>query len=242
MGRFSVILPAAGKSARFGGTTKKVFQNLEGRAVWLRTADLFLARKDVVQVIVVIGSDDRQDFLDRYAADLAVLGIDWVEGGDERFDSVRNAIERIDRQADFVAVHDAARPCVTDEEISAVFQAAEKSGAAILGTPIHATIKRVADGKISQTVDRQSLWAAQTPQVFAREKLEQLYRERSKIARSSAMPTDDAQLFQDAGQTVDMVPGRSTNLKITSAEDMLLARAIWKSKAPTKNIFHPFAD
>lgn len=253
MSEFSIILPAAGKSSRFKGTgQKKVFSSLDGRAVWLRTADLFLARKDVRQVIVVISADDQEHFIDRFGSDLAVLGIDWAVGGDQRFHSVANALNKVAAESSWIAVHDAARPCVTDDEISAVFAHAKKTGAAILANPINATIKRASeDLQIQKTVDRSHLWAAQTPQVFRKDWLVQAYNDlveqaetkSSATAQPSIHFTDDSQLIEQAGHPVWIVGGQSTNIKITTMDDLKLAQAILKSRPPKRDqLFHPFAD
>src|SRR5437899_1578326 len=110
MPRFAVILPAAGQSSRFGGADKKPFLDLAGRAVWLRSADAFATRADVCQVLVVVAPEDVGPFRTRFAADVAALGVDVVEGGSARSESVANALRRLRPEADFVAVHDAARP------------------------------------------------------------------------------------------------------------------------------------
>jgi len=253
MSEFAVILPAAGQSRRFQGQgQKKVFVALDGRPVWLRTADLFRDRADVRQVIVVISADDQQYFLDRFGSDLAVLGIDWVLGGSQRHDSVARGLEKIDPQARWVAIHDAARPCVTAREIDQVFQLAKQSGAAILAHPIHSTIKRIQPSESSspptvhQTIDRSQLWAAQTPQAFSRELLERAFRwlaEQPGGRLPEGQPlTDDSQLVELLGHTVRVVTGSPSNLKITTADDLRLAQAILKSRPKGANLFHPFAD
>src|SRR3954453_9858373 len=132
MGKFAVILPAAGRSSRFQEKEKKPFATLDGRAVWLRSAELFIARDDVVQCLVVINPDDDELFRRRYGANIAFMNVQLVHGGAERFDSVANALAQLKPEAEFVAVHDAVRPCLTDELISAVFGRAEKTGAALL--------------------------------------------------------------------------------------------------------------
>src|SRR5690606_22632592 len=112
-----------------------------------------------------------EDFKQKFAANLAFMEVQIVEGGATRADSVENALQQVAAEADFVAVHDAARPLITKKWVREVFDAAKKSGAAIPAVPLSSTIKRVENGAISQTVDRSGLWAAQTPQVFARQML-----------------------------------------------------------------------
>ncbi len=241
MATFAVILPAAGKSTRYHDKNyKKPFAPLDGRAVWLHSAERFLNRKDVLQTILVIAREDRDYFNFKFASNVAILGIEVVEGGAERADSVENALARVKPQADFVCVHDAARPCLVDEWIDRVFQAAVESGAAILAIPITGTLKRVGAGRrIEETVTRTNLWEAQTPQVFRRSLLVEAYAKRAGFAA-----TDDAQLVERLGKPVTVVQGSPLNLKITTKEDLRLAEAALKAlpKPKLSGPAHPFAD
>jgi 2-C-methyl-D-erythritol 4-phosphate cytidylyltransferase len=242
MSRFAVILPAAGKSSRFRDKEKKVFANLDGRAVWLRSAELFITRDDVCQCIVVVAPEDREVFQRRYGANLAFMNIQLADGGRERFDSVANALAVLKDEAEFVAIHDAARPCLTPELIAGVFAQAVKTGAALLGVPITDTIKRAdPQNKVQATEPRQGLWLAQTPQVFRRDWLTAAYAARSSL---KGPITDDAQLIEAAGHPVHLVAGSTTNVKITTREDLMLAEAVLKArpKPKAKGPIHPFAD
>ena len=180
MSKFAVILPAAGRSSRFHNKHyKKPFVPLANRAVWLYSADRFLNRNNVCQVILVISPEDRADFNFKFASNVAILGIDVVEGGAERSDSVEAALARVKPEADFVCVHDAARPCLADVWIDEIFQAAERLEAVIFAIPVAGTLKLVgADGKIEKTAPRERLWEAQTPQVFRRQLLLDAYARR----------------------------------------------------------------
>ena len=125
MPNFCLILAAAGRSSRFKDDNyKKPFALLNQKAVWLYSVERFQKRNDVKQTIVVIAQQDQEDFQSRFGANLAVLGIDLVIGGEERCDSINNALKKVDDSIDFVAIHDAARPCVSDEDIESVFSAA----------------------------------------------------------------------------------------------------------------------
>jgi 2-C-methyl-D-erythritol 4-phosphate cytidylyltransferase len=234
-------MPAAGRSSRFKDEHyKKPFAPLDNRAVWLHSAEKFLNRDDVVQLVLVIASEDREAFDMKFAANVAILGIDVVEGGAERADSIENALARIKPEADFVAVHDAARPCIVDAWLDKVFQAAQKSGAAIFATPVGGTIKRVGkDRLVEQTVSREGLWEAQTPQVFRRQLLLDAYAQRQGQAA-----TDDAQLVEQIGHPVTVVPGSALNLKIATKEDLRLAAQVLKvlPKPKLRGPAHPFAD
>src|SRR5436305_6610424 len=106
MGQFAVILPAAGRSSRFGDPKqKKIYAELDGRAVWLRAVEPFINRDDVAQAIVAIDPADRELFERRYRASVAFLNITVVEGGAERADSIARALEAVDPSCEFVAVH-----------------------------------------------------------------------------------------------------------------------------------------
>jgi 2-C-methyl-D-erythritol 4-phosphate cytidylyltransferase len=225
MATFAVILPAAGQSRRFHDKAyKKPFAPLGSRAVWLHSAERFMNRPDVKQVIVCIAAEDRELFNMKFGANIAILGVEVVEGGEHRTDTVQRALERVKSEIDFVAVHDAARPCIADPWIDSVFAAAERDGAAILAAPVQATLKRADQKKhITETVSRESLWEAQTPQVFRRELLIEAY-----AKRGSAPVTDDAQLVERLGKPVTIVPCSQLNLKITSRDDLKLAEQVLK--------------
>lgn len=241
MPSFAVILPAAGKSSRFRDQHyKKPFVPLDNRPVWLHAAEKFTNRSDVVQTLLVIAPEDREAFQSKIGANAALLGIEIVDGGAERGDSVANALARVRDDVDFVAVHDAARPCLADDWIDAVFAAAVKSGAAILAAPISGTLKRVGGDKtIVETVSREGLWEAQTPQVFRRQLLVDAY-----ARRGTFQGTDDAQLVEKVGHKVAVVQCSPMNLKITTKDDLRLASAILKALPKPKLLgpAHPFAD
>ena len=241
MATYSVILPAAGSSSRFKDKHyKKPFAKLGGRAVWLHSAERFLDRDDVVQCILVIAPEDRDDFQMKFGANAAILGVDVVDGGAERCDSVGKGLEKVREDVDYIVVHDAARACLADQWIDRVFAEATKSGAAILGVPVQATLKRVSDNHfVDETISRDGLWEAQTPQVFRRELLTDAFARRGELSA-----TDEAQLVEQAGHPVSVVTGSRLNLKITTKEDLRLAEQVLKvlprpklDKSP-----HPFAD
>ncbi len=241
MAKFAVILPAAGRSSRFRDSSyKKPFAPLANKAIWLHSAERFLSRNDVVQTILLISPEDRADFNFKFAANIAFMEIEVIDGGAERADSVEAALARVKPTADFVCVHDAARPCLTDAWIDDIFAAAEKTGAAIFAIPVNGTLKRVgSDHKIEETVSREKLWEAQTPQVFRRELLLEAY-----AKRNGFQATDDAQLVERLGKPVTVVPGSPINIKITTKEDQRLAEHLLKAlpKPKLPGPLHPFDD
>ena len=187
MSQFAVILPAAGQSSRFGDSKqKKIYSELLGRAVWLRAIEPFINREDVSQMILAIAPEDRELFERRYRANVAFMNIKVIEGGKERSDTIARALEFVDPQCEYVAIHDAARPCLSTELVDAVFAAARQHGAALLAVPVADTIKRVnTDQLITETISREGLYLAQTPQVFLRSLLFKAYAQRSRVTTQS---------------------------------------------------------
>jgi 2-C-methyl-D-erythritol 4-phosphate cytidylyltransferase len=229
-GTIAVIIPAAGKSSRFAGRDKKPFTSLDGRAVWLRTAELFWSRAEVSRVYIVISPEDRDDFRTRFGHLLAFANAELVTGGAERHDSVANALARVPDDVPLVAIHDAVRPLTPPTLIDAVFAAAREFGAVLPAIPVADTLKQVdpATTRVIATVARAGLWQAQTPQVFRREWLVEAYAKRSEGV------TDDAQAVEAAGHPVVIVPGAVVNFKITTKDDLEFAEAILRSRTAKK--------
>jgi len=241
MATFCVIIAAAGKSSRFKDMHfKKPFAILNGKAVWLYSAELFLKRGDVKQVIVVLAKEDQEEFTAKFGANIAIHGIDIASGGSERSDSVRNALAIVRDDIDYVAIHDAARPVINEAMINGVFEAGMEHGAAIPTIPVFSTLKKSMDGKmVDETVDRSHLYLAQTPQVFAKDMLQNMYARRGDL-----QPTDEAQLAESLGYKVAMVDGSHLNIKITKREDFDLAKAFMSAlpKPQFDAPAHPFKD
>jgi len=153
-----------------------------------------------------------------------------VLGGERRSDSVMRGLEKVRPDIDLVAVHDAARPCLAPKWIDALFEKASQTGAAILAEPVTSTLKRVDEkSRIVETVSRDSLWMAQTPQVFKKSWLTEAH---AKFGQLNV--TDDAQLVEKLGHPVSIVPGSAMNLKITTKEDLRLAEQILKALPKSK--------
>jgi 2-C-methyl-D-erythritol 4-phosphate cytidylyltransferase len=219
------ILPAAGKSRRFAADRKKIFSRLGDRMVWYHAVARLRARPEVGRIVIAIDSQDRAIWDSECAEDVSELDVMLVEGGDERVDSVLAAF-RLLGDAQWIAVHDAARPLVNDQDLQAVFAAASRTGAAILSSPIRGTVKlrTLSDYRVQQTVDRNRLWEALTPQVFRADILQRAYQ------RWNGFPvTDDAQLVERSGHAVCLVEGSPTNIKITVADDLKVAAALLQS-------------
>jgi 2-C-methyl-D-erythritol 4-phosphate cytidylyltransferase len=243
MGQFAVIVPAAGKSSRFGDPKhKKIYTELDGRAVWLRAIEPFVNRDDVGQMILAIAREDRELFERRYRASVAFMNIKVIEGGTERTDTVAKALEVVDSHCEFIAVHDAARPCLSGDLVDAVFSAARTHGAALLAIRVSDTIKRVGEDRLTTaTLPREDLYLAQTPQVFRRDLLFKAYAQRSRVGLKV---TDDSQLVEALGHRCAVVEGSPFNIKITTLEDLKLAAAILPilAKPQRQGPSHPYSD
>jgi 2-C-methyl-D-erythritol 4-phosphate cytidylyltransferase len=228
--KYAVIVVAAGKGERFGDGSKTLAK-LDGRAVFLRSLERFINRDDVCQTILVVGKSSLEDVKTQYGPNLAFMGVTLVEGGDTRSESVRAGLEAVKDGATYVAIPDAVRPCVAARLISDVFAEATKSGAAIPASPLFGTIKRVSSqGIIEETVCRDGLYEAQTPQVFRFDLLREAF---EKWPADGESPTDEASLMDAINHPVTIVRSDPTNLKITTKSDMTLAVSILKSRPLT---------
>ena len=210
----AVLLVAAGRGHRVGGPLPKQYLKIGGAAVLRHAAQRFLAHPDISHVLVVIHPDDRALYDDAIAG-LALP--DPVMGGAERQDSVRNGLERLAETGapDKVLIHDAVRPFVGAEIITAVIGAITPTSGVLPALPVADTLKRARDGSVQTTVDRANLWRAQTPQGFPFAPLLAAHR-----AATGKVLTDDAAVAEAAGLAVALVAGHEHNFKITGPDDM----------------------
>ncbi len=230
--KVAAIICAAGPSKRFGGKRRKQFVDVGGRAAFLRSVELFANRPDTKQVLLGISEEDEELVSVKWGPNLKFFGVKIFFGGEERFETVQKALQLVDAGIDLVAVHDAARCCVTEKLIDAVIAAAAKTGAAVPGCAVAHTIKEAKDGVIVRTVDRAGLYEAQTPQVFETQLLKKAYGNLKNLDKSKI--SDDAQLAEALGQKVAIVQSDSSNIKITFASDIAIAEAIIKSRPKPK--------
>ena len=222
MNHFAVIIAAAGSGTRFqSGQQKKTYAMLDGKPVWRHSVGRFAERDDVEQVLIVVSPEDHAWFVETYGNLLAAFRADVVAGGAERFDSVENALSKVRAGIDFVAVHDGARPCISNALLERVFSTARLKGNAVPAVAVSSTIKRSANGEVvDATVDRSELFLSQTPQVFRVQELRSAFSRRGEF-----QPTDEAQLMEMLGETVHLAEGCPLNLKITTQQDVDFAEA-----------------
>jgi 2-C-methyl-D-erythritol 4-phosphate cytidylyltransferase/2-C-methyl-D-erythritol 2,4-cyclodiphosphate synthase len=224
----SAIIAAGGRGQRFGGAVPKQLLTIGSQSVLERSVSLFLSHPEIDELVVALPSElavDPPPYLRATAKPVHV-----VAGGARRQDSVFNAFQAVSGEADIVVIHDAARPFATADLISRTIAAAAESGAALAALPARDTVKRAA-GKlvpfVSETIPRESVYLAQTPQAFTRRVLHDAL----GISEAGIDATDEATLAERAGHPVRLVEGEQANIKITTPEDLLLVDAI--ARQPT---------
>lgn len=220
--KVSVIITAGGYGKRMG--QPKQFLKLLGKPMVLWTIEAFKKSKYIDEIILVVAKE--------YLNEAKDFGVTITEGGAERTDSVRKGLSLVSKDSDIVLIHDGARPLVTQKIIEDSIAEAQRTGAAVVGVPVKDTIKQTnveyrisnIDYQISKTLDRATLWQAQTPQAFKKEIIMRAYESTDDIA------TDDSKLVEDLGIPVKMVMGSYDNIKVTTPDDLIVADAILRSR------------
>ena len=216
MSVYAIVL-AAGAGKRMGTETPKQFLDLGGRPVLAWTLLAFEQAGCIDRVVLVVGQDEVDDCRDQFGSDAFSKVMDVVVGGAERQGSVACGLAVVGEDVEVVAVHDGARAFVIPEDIAAVVAAAAERGAAVLGTPVTDTVKRVDGDLVVETLDRSTLRVVQTPQAF---RVDVMRRAHQAAAETGFLGTDDAALVERLGEPVVIVPGRADNVKITSPDDL----------------------
>jgi 2-C-methyl-D-erythritol 4-phosphate cytidylyltransferase len=222
----AAIIVAGGKGLRYGGRLRKQYLRLKGRPIIWWSASAFECSASVSSIVLVVPADD--------VANIRALAKRWkmkklrviVAGGATRADSVRRGLASIPNGSRYVAVHDAVRPLVRPSLIEAVIRAARKEGAALAAAPSRDTVKLAnARGIVSSSPPRETVWLAQTPQIFKRQLLERAHARGKNLA-----VTDDAQLVERLGARVKLVESPPDNIKVTVPLDYVLAQKILEAR------------
>ena len=229
------VIPAAGVGSRMGSQLPKQYLKVAGATVLEHSLSALLACDFIEKVIVALKP------LDKTAAAIVALrdpGVLLVEGGEARSDSVLAGLAALQGLAapdDWVLVHDAARPCVAAEDILALAQQVSSSGiGGILAVPMVDTVKRAgADNIVDQTLPRDELWSAQTPQMF---RYELLYDALKSATRQGLGITDEASAMELQGERVQLVAGSASNLKVTVPDDLPLVEFYLARKNADTNV------
>ena len=216
-----VVIVAAGRGLRLGGPVPKQFLDVGGLTILRRSVESFDRQASVDEIVVVLPPDLVADGADRVGATRRPCRV--VAGGERRQDSVRLGLEALSPDVDVVLVHDAARPFVDDGLIDRVIQGAREHGVVVPAVPVRDTVKRVPPGEsvVSETIARDEIWLAQTPQGFRRAILD----EAAVLGADAATATDDVSLAERLGHAVRVVPGNERNIKVTTEDDLNAARA-----------------
>ncbi len=221
----TAIIVAAGEGKRFGGEKPKQFLEICGKPLVIHTLEKFELCSAIDEIVLVLSAEEIAKFepiVEKYH--LRKLS-KTVAGGKTRAESVLNGLNLIDaKSAEIVAVHDGARPLVSTEEIAQTVEKAQKTGAACLTAFVTDTIKEVANGKITKTINRENLRRALTPQCFRYEILRRAFAE-NEIGE---IITDECFLVEKLGIEISIVEGSAKNIKITTPEDFVLAENLLK--------------
>jgi 2-C-methyl-D-erythritol 4-phosphate cytidylyltransferase len=223
----TAIIVAAGSSLRMG--FDKLFAEIGGKPVIAHTIAAFENTGSVAEIVIVARADRHRDLetLVRKEGFKKVQAI--IGGGEQRHDSVRAGLDRLAKDSRYVAVHDAARPLVAPEQIERVYEVAKKHGGASLAAAVSDTLKRAGvDLAVSDSVDREQLFAMQTPQIFERKILEDAYR---KVLAEKIPVTDEVSAIERNGGKVVLVPNEQPNFKITYVGDLQLAELVLKERS-----------
>jgi 2-C-methyl-D-erythritol 4-phosphate cytidylyltransferase len=223
----SAIIVAGGSSQRMG--FDKLFATIAGETVIAHAIRAFDQATSVSEIIVV-AREDRHDQIQKIGRDAGFEKLSSiVPGGERRQDSVRAGLDRVDRGVKYVAVHDAARPLITPEQIERAFKQCRIHGAAALAQPVNDTLKRAnADLFVAGSVDRDQLYATQTPQIFDRNLIDDAYR---AVYAKDIWITDEVSAVERLGHKIALVIDNDLNFKITYPRDLPIAAFILRERA-----------
>jgi 2-C-methyl-D-erythritol 4-phosphate cytidylyltransferase len=215
------LLAAAGRGERLEGDLPKALLRLSGKPLLRYAMDAMDACRELQAVVVAAPTDRWREVVDVVKSSEKVIEV--VEGGETRTGSIRKALEAVPAEFDAVACHDVARPFASPALFTAVLRALEGADGAIPTVPVHDTVKRIDGDAVGETLPRDGLALAQTPQAFHREVLEAAHR---AAALEGFEGTDDATLVERAGYRVVVVPGETSNFKVTTSADLSVATAL----------------
>lgn len=221
--KITAIIAAAGFGERFG--EKKQLKLLNGRPLLFHTIQPFIKSELISEILVVVPKDDVIQVDREFKSTLTSKKIEVISGGKTRQESVNNGLKISDKESELICVHDGVRPFVTLSLIEKVIKASMEHDGAILAAPSSDTIKKIMGDQILETLPRETIWRAQTPQVFSKEALE----EAIQIAIDENLEgTDESSILEKIGYQIGFIEGSPLNIKITTKEDWVFAKAIYK--------------
>ncbi|MDD5120591.1 MAG: 2-C-methyl-D-erythritol 4-phosphate cytidylyltransferase [Candidatus Omnitrophica bacterium] len=220
----SAIILAAGRGKRLASSVSKPLVKINNKPLINYSLDVFNRHPAIDEIIIVYGAQNKKQIFKAVNRSSFNKIKGFIAGGRRRQDSVYNGLKIVSEKCDWVLIHDSARPFIDSVSISKVIRGAGRTGAAILGVPVKATIKTVISNRlVDKTVQRRNLWEIQTPQVFKKVIIGEAYK---KYLKQNF--TDDASLVERLGGKVKVIEGRYENIKVTTRDDLLIARLIAK--------------
>lgn len=224
---YEVIVLAAGQGKRMGASKNKQLIEINHIPMIVHTLLVF-EKDDWCERIILVGASLELDILASLVNEYGITKVDCItSGGKERQHSVYEGLKNVSSEEAMVLIHDGARPFITIDAIHRLVEKVSVHGAAIVAVPVKDTIKKVENEIVTETVDRKSLWAVQTPQAF---RLSTIKAAHNKALAEDVLGTDDASLVEYAGGFVSIVPGDYDNIKITTQEDLYFAKAILEKR------------
>ena len=234
-GKFAAVLPAGGLGKRMGGNIPKQLMKLGDKPVYQYCLETFLKMDEIAEVVMAVPADWKKHFENElFGTDFAsgtpskassnatalanINKLKIIIGGAERWQSVQNGVNALESSAEYVLVHDVARPFISKEIIREVCETLVSKGSCLVAKPAIDTIKIATDGKVESTIDRRKVWLAQTPQAARIDLLKSLYA-RIEAEPLDFTPTDEASILEFFGESVYIVKGESRNDKLTTPED-----------------------
>jgi len=229
LARVVALIPCAGQGKRMGAGVSKPYLEVYGRPLLAYTLETFQKHPLIEGIILVVEAGAVsyccEEIVDKYGF-TKVKSV--VVGGKERQDSVMCGLAYLDKDTEWIAVHDGARPLISGDIITRALHTAFEADAAVVGVRVKDTIKVVGqDLTIIETPDRHKLWQIQTPQIFRRQLLERAY---IQAAQEGWLGTDDASFVERLGQKIRMVEGEYLNIKITTPDDLIYFKAMLKGE------------
>lgn len=224
--RVAAIVPSAGVGTRLRSRIQKPYIKIGGKPILAHTLTAISKNKNITEILVSVGEDKlskaRKEIIEKYGIKKARL----VIGGKVRGDSVYNALKAVSKDVDYVLIHDGIRPFITNKLIEVLLKEASRFKAAIAAVPVKPTLKVAGKNRfIENTPSRECFWEAQTPQVFKRDLIEKAY---ETARKQNIEATDDSSLVERIGVKPKIVMGSYSNIKITTKEDLELAKILLK--------------
>jgi 2-C-methyl-D-erythritol 4-phosphate cytidylyltransferase len=234
------IIAAAGCGKRMGSSIHKQFLQIENKPILVHTLEKFRQSTLIDSIIIVVPKDWYRYVLENIVDKFRISKVNKIViGGATRQESVHKALKAVSEDISTVVIHDAVRPLISLNLLNKVILKGKETGAAVLAVPIHESIKKVSDNQIEQSLERDSIWLVQTPQVFKKDLIFHAYQQ---AFFNSITATDDSELVEFLGYPIHVVEGSRSNIKITTKEDLDLAKFLIRKSHKVRGEVPPEID